>query len=422
MQKIELTLLRTDYLLGAAVVIFQLFNLQSMVSMFFYGTFIVTLLLWICTLEKEIDGIDFLAMSILELAFINVVVNGVFAGASFTFQYMKKYIMFCSTIVFFSAARKLPFRQKDSRRFEYLYLGICTFFILMYYTQSRQMHLLNGSYTRYLVFRFTNPNLTALFLSCIMMFLAVAGVCEKSKIRKGILFLTAVFCTGFVLQTESRNAIIVLCIFICLFVAVFLKKIPLKIGRFVSLITVIFPLIFAELYLLYIQKLKSAPFLSFIISEGKDIDSRVTIWKKAMQAFEASPVIGAYYQISNGTGSFQMHNTHLDILTSYGIVVLVLVCIFLYKLLRKMQEAVQSKIQSISTIAFMCALLLGMGEAALFSGGLAVYLYFGVFLLLSSLKDDRFSENQQLRQQTDMQLTYMEKIPPSRYGASTSWK
>lgn len=418
MHKIELTLLRTDYLLGAAVVIFQLLNLQNMVSMFFYGTFIVTLLLWICTMEKEIDRIDFLAMSILALAFINVAINGILAGASFTFQYMKKYIMFCSTIAFFSAARKSPFRQKDFRWFEYLYLGICAFFILMYYTQSRQMHLLNGSYTRYLVFRFTNPNLTALFLSCIMMFLAVAGVCEKSKIRKSILFLTAVFCAVFVFQTESRNAIIVLFIFICLFGIFLLRKKPLIIGRFVSLITAIFPLAFAELYLLYIQKLKTAPFLSFIISEGKNIDSRVTIWKKAMQAFETSPVIGAYYQISNGTGSFQMHNTHLDILTSYGIVVLVLVCIFLYKLLRKMQEAGQSKMQSISTIAFMCALLLGMGEAALFSGGLAVYLYSGVFLLLSSLEDNRFFENKQTRQQTDMQLTYMEKIQPSRNGTS----
>ena len=73
-----------------------------------------------------------------------------------------------------------------------------------------------------------------------------------------------------------------------------------------------------------------------------------------------------------------------DILASYGIIVFVMVCIFLYGVMRRKQERKQSYTQTIALVGFICALLLGIGEAALFSGGLSVYLYFGIFLLTNN--------------------------------------
>ncbi len=113
------------------------------------------------------------------------------------------------------------------------------------------------------------------------------------------------------------------------------------------------------------------------------MNSRSKVWKAAFQAFESSPVFGAYYQISGGTGLSQMHNTHVDILTSYGLSVLVLVCVYLYLLMRDSQMKVKPSASSTPLLGFICALFLGVGEAALFSGGLSVYLFFGIFLAMT---------------------------------------
>lgn len=101
------------------------------------------------------------------------------------------------------------------------------------------------------------------------------------------------------------------------------------------------------------------------------------IWTFALSLIEDSPLIGAYYEAGYGTGMFQMHNTHLDTAVSYGVPTLVLVCLFLYLLLRQAQEGDRP----VSALAFMSVLLLGVGEAALLSGGLVFYLYAGLFLL-----------------------------------------
>lgn len=125
--------------------------------------------------------------------------------------------------------------------------------------------------------------------------------------------------------------------------------------------------------------------LSFLVEEGKPLESRMDIWTFALSLLHESPFLGAYYEAGYGTGMFQMHNTHLDTAVSYGIPTLVLVCLFLYRLLRQAQEGEGDR--SVSALAFMSVLFLGVGEAALLSGGLVFYLYAGLFLLR---EDDSF--------------------------------
>lgn len=117
-------------------------------------------------------------------------------------------------------------------------------------------------------------------------------------------------------------------------------------------------------------------------AEGKELNSRTDIWEPAFRRFASSPVLGAYCQISDGTGMSQLHNTHVDILVSYGTSVLVLTCVFLYVLMRDLRTEVSDD----ALAGFICVLLLGIGEAALFSGGLGITLFFGVFLGLKKEK------------------------------------
>ena len=147
MQRIKQGLLYSDYLLGAAIIICQLFGQSELASIFFAGTFFASAIIWVYTLTERITNLDVLAIFILITAFMSVTLNGMLSGFSPSFAYYKKYIMFCCTILFFSAAAKIERKDKFALFLEYLYIGICFFLIFMYITQNKKMHILNGFYT-----------------------------------------------------------------------------------------------------------------------------------------------------------------------------------------------------------------------------------------------------------------------------------
>lgn len=382
MQRFKINLLRLDYLFGAAVVLCQVSGKFAFTSLFFYGTFFVSFLLWLSTLVEKVEWLDILAFFICVTAFINVVINGLLEGASFSFEYLKKYIMFCCTVVFLAAAVKIEIESKTQTFLECLYISLGTFLIFMYFTQNRRMHILNGLYTNFLTFRFTNPNLTGLFLACMIMFLVRASFHKKGIMGKCLFFLVAAAETFFLYQTQSRNSMLAVAAFLCCFLLVSLKKKKLVLKNWALWLVALAPLLFAIIYMEIVQSPVFAKLFSFIVSEGKDLDSRTVIWNRAFSAFLSSPVFGAFCQVSNGTGSFQLHNTHVDILISYGIMVLVMICFFLHGILRSVQLKIQSREQSLALIGFLCVIFLGLGEAAMFSGGLGIYLFAGVFLLV----------------------------------------
>lgn len=391
MQRFKINLLRLDYLFGAAIVLCQVSGKSAFTSLFFYGTFFISFLLWLSTLAEKVERLDILAFFICVIAFINVVINGLLEGASFSFEYFKKYIMFCCTVVFLAAAVKIEIESKTQTFLECLYICLGVFLIFMYFTQNRRMHILNGLYTSYLTFRFTNPNLTGLFLACMIMFLVHASFHKKRIMGKCLFFLVAAVDTFFLYQTQSRNSMLAVAAFLCCFLFVFLKKRCLVLKDWVLWLVAMVPLLFAIVYMEFVQNPVFAKMFSFIVSEGKDLDSRTVIWSKAFSAFLPSPVFGAYCQVSNGTGSFQLHNTHVDILISYGVVVLAMICVFLHGVLRSVQLKVCSREQSLSLIGFLCVILLGLGEAALFSGGLGIYLFAGVFLFVQKTEPEQLS-------------------------------
>ena len=111
-----------------------------------------------------------------------------------------------------------------------------------------------------------------------------------------------------------------------------------------------------------------------------------------MRWYKTSPVVGAYDQITEGLGAGQMHNTHIDILAAYGPMVLALVCIILYMLMRR--GAANATRHPLYVIAFMCTIVMGMGEAALFGGSLGLYIFAVGFLLLSNMQQEEPSPSE----------------------------
>ena len=313
MRQIKMGLLSLDYLLGVIIIACQLFALRDMASALFYGTFFVTLILWVSTLFDSVNDIDILAIFIIVLAFSNVLVNGISSGAEVSFQYFKKYIMFSCTVIFFASVVKLELEKRTIKFLNICYAGTGALFLLVYLFGGRRIYYISGRYSSYLTFGFTNPNLTAIFLSGIVMYLVVIANAEKNIYKKIIFFAIVTAEVFFIFKTRSRNALLATAIFIVIFAVDVLFKKRLKIKKWMLAIAAVFPLVFALLYLQLVQRSVVQKYFSFIIEEGKKLSSRISIWRLALKEFQRSPFFGAYYQISNGTGMSQLHNTHIDI-------------------------------------------------------------------------------------------------------------
>lgn len=399
MEKVRLKLLQLDYILGAAIIIAHAFGLKSVVSMFFYATFFVTLFLWLGGCAKKLDRQDVLAFLVVYIAFVNVLANALLSGAAITFSYFKKYIMFSCTVLFFAVARKFSVGEREFRFVKVLYSVVILFWSFMYVFQTNKMYMFNGFVTKYLTFGFTNPNFTALVLCCIAIFLLICATGSQKIILKIFYLLLAVVAVYFIFCTKARNALLALVLYALLFVFTARKKRQIRMPDWFLFVWTALPIIFAGVYLLFIDYIEKLGLFSFLVEEGKELSSRVRIWKQAFEAFSDSPIFGAYYQISEGSGVSQLHNTHVDILASYGVVVLVLVCIFLYNLFREMRDGADTRLKMVALIGFMSALMMGIGEATLFSGGLAIYLHFGAFILLNKM-----NENEELADENDIRV------------------
>lgn len=397
MERVRLKLLQLDYILGAAIVIFQAFGFRTAVSIAFYATFFVTLFLWLSGCAKSLDKQDALAFLIVYLAFVNVLVNALLSGAAVTFSYFKKYIMFSCTVLFFAVSRKFSIGKREYRFLKGLYTAIVLFWIVMYIFRKNKMYILYGFVTKYLTFGMTNPNFTAMFLCCIAVFLTIIATDSSKKHTKLCYFLLVGVTVYFIICTKARNALLAIILFAVLFLITARKKRQIRMPDWLLFVWSVLPIIFAGLYLLLIDNIENFGLFSFLVEEGKELSSRVRIWTEAMTAFVDSPIFGAYCQVSEGSGLSQLHNTHVDVLASYGAVVLVLVCLFLYNLFREMRDGADTRRKRVSLIGFMSVLMLGLGEAALFSGGLAVFLHFGVFILLNKM-----NENEELSDESNI--------------------
>jgi hypothetical protein len=260
--------------------------------------------------------------------------------------------------------------------------------MLMYFSQRLRMFTINGMITQYLTFRMSNPNLTGLYLACLYMLVLYRIFTREKFVLKVLHIGMSLFLAVCILQTQSRNALLVIAIFtvICVWL-IFRGRRNLHIGKIPAMLISTFPALFLTVYISVIYTPWIQKLFAFLVSEGKGLDSRMRLWIQALRHLGESPIVGAYYAISGGTGMSQMHNSHLDIAASYGIPVLVLVCWLLYGYLHQRGRRYADKQSYIYILGFACTIILGIGEAALFSGGLGLYIFGGAFLLLAGRRE-----------------------------------
>lgn len=372
------------YVIAAGIIVMQALGYKSLCSNLFTMTFPLTVLLWMLSVRKTFTAMDLLMLAVAVIAVLNVLINASICGSSVSFSYLRKVIIFIMTLLFFQAAYRLRVSADVAKFINLVIDALVLYLIMMYIFQTSRMYLYNGRVTPYLTFRFSNPNLAGLFLVCLYMLEAYRLFVPERWYLK-LMHIAMALCLGFfVISTRSRNCILAMLVYtaICLWLAVRGRS-AFRFNRFWAAAISVSPALFLGAYVLLIYAPWVQKLFSFMASAGKELSSRMNIWLPALEALGESPLIGAYGQLSHGTGSFQMHNTHLDIASSYGLPVLVAVCVLLFRYLYQDGSAYRSKERFAYVAGFACTLMLGMGEAAVFSGGLGIYIFAGTFLLLS---------------------------------------
>lgn len=389
LKQMDLWLFKALYLIEAGIIVTQVMNMDSLTSLLFLLTFPITVVLWLRSVRRTASSTDLLMGFTAALAVICVFINVGMCGGGLGFQYLKKLIMFVMTLLYLQTAHRSR-AGKDLQRFVNGVVDLVTLFLMaMYLTQGSKMFVLNGRVTGYLSFRFSNPNMIALLLSCLfMMKINRLFVREKWYIKAYHLILI-LFLAWFILLTRSRNCAIAMVLFSVISVwLMFTKKKNLTVNKLWAVVIAVIPGVFVLAYSALVMNPWVQKTFAFLVAEGKKLSSRMAVWGPALEELRDSPIVGAYYQISDGTGKSQMHNNHLDIAASYGIPVLILVCMLLTCYMHRRGYRYTQKSNYIYMLAFCCAILLGIGEAAVFAGGMGIYIFVGTFLLMANMEDD----------------------------------
>ena len=304
-------------------------------------------------------------------------VNATLGNVEIGFEYLKKWMMFSSPIVFFNLTRKIQIDGKKIFSFmKCLGILLSCITIYQYIAGGNQNYVYNGVLTPDLKFNFENSNKTALFLTPLFFMIIACLLKAKYVIERIILFAFSVFMLFFIMETSSRNCILSIVFGIFLFFYLLLarrKKFFLIESIFFSAI----PFIYAIFYLIVVNNPIFIDMFSFIAGEGKPLNSRDYIWNLSLDYFFKSPIVGAYNEVFSG----QLHNTHIDILVSYGFESFVLFIIFITCILNRIE--MKRKDQKLYVSMFLALLFCGSGEAALYCGCVGLYISVGSFLLLS---------------------------------------
>ena len=380
----ENILLKLIYILGAIVIVTQVIGLDFITSICFNLTFVVVAFLWLAYYTKQKNKWDSIIIAVAIFSLACIIIDGILNDVHISPDYFKKYIMFIVTILFLQASFKFEGSLEITTVIHKLNTGIIIVLLFAYLFAEDPMHTFhNGVLTEYLTFSFTNPNLVAMFLLCIFMteFIYLIKMEKDDKEKTAFHAVFTLFAFFFVIETQSRNCLIALAIFLALAAYIYLKG-HLPRDKRLILLVVMSPLLFAFLYLFVIEATWFNELFGFLGSEQKQLSSRVEMWQYGMNSFIDSPIIGAYGQIREGCKHSHLHNVHMEVLGHYGLVVFVTLCTFLYKNIKKLASHKAKKIDELYLAAFIAAYAMGFGEAAFVSGGLGIYIYICSFILL----------------------------------------
>lgn len=364
----------------AGIAITNVYELYSITSLLFYISFIITALSMYLCMRKPVTGYTQNTLIVLFFLVIFGVVS--ILPGSLNFGYIKKFLIYVTTLFSYYISFKL--RPADRTVKYLLYSNVLVSITYIIRSQAR------GAYQNKLLYLFfSNPNLTGMWLCMSMMLLAITVFFVHRKMIKLALLAMAAQLGYLCMQTEARNIWLAL-VLACVLGALCISSRTVKYKKFFIFLVDLFPLLFAWIYMLILKYgVLVAQLTSLLVSKGKPLTSRFAIWTEAFEHIKKYPIFGAYSVVGNGSGSFQLHNTHIDVWAAYGTVGLVLFLVYVYRIMREANARSASKGSMIALTGFMCMTLMGNAEASLYSTGMGMYIYVSSFLILANYFNQR---------------------------------
>lgn len=351
-------------------IIFECLGQTQITSALFYLSFVLLLYIWISFREEVIRSYDLRIIIIAFLCVLNICIEILVDNGSFSSGTFKKIIFLISYLVIYRVSLDTLNADRVKKWYGILAVLSSLFFIFMFYTDRALVYTRsNYGVTQYLTLNLENPNKAALFIGVIMITNIVSFFSEKRFLRKLILFVCSGFFIYFMLETGSRGGELTMALFLVT-ILLFRRKKKAKVPKAVNFSFAVFPFVFAAIYMLYIDKIMHYGYMDFLVSDGKELSSRVSIWSSAFYVIKTHWLTGGYSLLTYGSsGLFQMHNTHLDVFATFGIVVFIMYVRFLYDILCDLSGDEEMEFERFYYfLAFAFTILLGCSEAAAVNG------------------------------------------------------
>jgi hypothetical protein len=365
-----------ELLLADIICFANIFGMTSLIS----SAFLLTFLILIVLIIKDIKGGRVKAdlALLLILSVINVIFNGLFSSnTQWSFDYFKKLIMFLCAVSFFHMLSSNEIEENEQKIALWFGMVVALMFPVAFYILNIRTML-----GRFLTMGFTNPNFTALWILHGFLYSVIAFFKSKRIWVKGVLAVIGISLLYIATLTVNRSIWVSIALFILLLLLGISKK-YLGLNKTIITVLIILPIVIVALYHSLLSNSIFQRMFSFMISEGKGLASRTIMWDFAIEKLKHGWIIGDYSGISYGTGISQMHNTHLDILCSYGIVSFILFIGVMRRILISVSLEVESFTQHVALSAFLAVILFGIFEASLFSGCTGLNYLTGAFLILA---------------------------------------
>ena len=192
------------------MIIGKLFDEDRLTSASFYLSFICVLLLWILIFSSRPSKVDILAISIIVIALINSLIT---ANKVATLDYFEKYILFASSVLYLSISFRIKLTPKDVIFLQRFGFVLCGLVLLVFLLRQSACFYYTNTGVAYLTFGFSNPNATALFLTCIGIHSIISLLSIPKKTAYFGALAVAIIWLYLLFLTKSRTALIVFVLF-----------------------------------------------------------------------------------------------------------------------------------------------------------------------------------------------------------------
>ncbi|WP_147581203.1 O-antigen ligase [Eubacterium sp. ER2] len=348
----------------------------SLASVLFNVSFLVPLLY----ILKKIRIFSTDLFVLLALCFVHVSINGLYSGGMMGVNYYKKVIMFTTFMYLLYFSRELRVCSKRILRImKMLPIVAGVIFVLAYFVLGRSQTMGGG-----ITLGFSNPNTLAMWLLHLILY-GLMMMFDESISRIKFLYLPIIIVLVYMLWLTLSRACLLALVFFAVLLA--LRLFSIRPSRLIYFVIIMLPIIFAIVYLQVVDTTWVQTRFDFVISEGKSLTSRINVWSSAFDSIKDHFFFGNYSGLSRGTGQSQFHNTHVDVLASYGLIPFVLFLKILYKRTTESAENADTLYKYISLIAFCAVLIMGTFEAAMVAGSSGLNLMTIGMLVLANVNE-----------------------------------